>query len=107
MNSMAVGSRGIFWTDNADNGSVTLLPSAGVQPTPFATEEYRPSGVITDDAAVYWFDGAAAAGVIKRAPMAGGPAITIASKQTDIVELAVDDQYLYWATETSVWRVAK
>jgi hypothetical protein len=107
MMSMAVGASGVFWTDSSDNGSVIVLPPGSAQPTPFAPQEYRPTGVITDDGTVYWFDGNAAAVVIKRAPMAGGPPVAIASKQDSVVQLAVDDQYLYWATRTSVWRVAK
>jgi hypothetical protein len=107
INSLGVSPDGLFWADGQDNGTVTNLPLAGGQPMPFATAEYRPSGVVVDDLGVYWFTSAGASSVIKRAPTKGGPAAVIASQQDSPVQLELDDHYIYWADPSALWRVAK
>jgi hypothetical protein len=42
-----------------------------------------------------------------RAPVAGGKPVFVASSQDSPVQIQVDDQDIYWADATSIWRVAK
>jgi hypothetical protein len=107
LNSVAAGPGGIFWADGQDEGTISALPLKGGQPASFAKSQYRPAGVVTDAAAVYWFTSSVATGVVKRAGVVDRTPVDVASSQDSPVELQVDDEWIYWANSASLWRVPK
>lgn len=62
------------------------------------------SALAVDAASVYW----GVSDAIKRAPRAGGPAVTVVAAVSNPRSLVVDESSLYWTDDRGgVWRVAK
>ena len=72
---------------------------AGTQPIE------RESCLAVDETFVYW----CLTDSIKRAPLAGGDAVTVLSGLTNpnVRMLAVDDTQIYWGDDVAICRVAK
>lgn len=69
-----------------------------------ANTDARPVGVAVDETNVYWAD--SSAGVICRAPRAGGPITTLVARGDQTVALALDDQDV-WFAETGSGRIGR
>jgi len=54
--------------------------------------------LIVDETNVYWL-AQASSDLIYKAPIAGGPAVLLASGHPGANDLAVDDTYVYWVSQ--------
>jgi hypothetical protein len=55
---------------------------------------------------VYWTNDNNGAGTVMKMPIAGGPAVTLASAQVGQFAMAIDSTSVYWATGSTVARCA-
>ncbi|APR82696.1 Putative serine/threonine-protein kinase pknH [Minicystis rosea] len=97
LSSLTIDADNVYWTNDGD-GTVKMLAksSPGGEPTVLATNEGSPRGIAVDDECVYWAD--YTSGLVRAAPKAGGPSITLAAGQGPYA-IAVDASGVYAAVE--------
>ena len=106
----ADGAR-LYFRDRQGGGTVSQarilsLPVEGGEPRVLADAQPKVSGTTIDAVNVYWVGGDNR-DVIYAAPKSGGPVRTLAEGQTGAIFLAQDGQALYWATQTSLMKLAR
>jgi hypothetical protein len=93
--AIAVNASGVYWDDYASVEGLAFASGAG---TTFAIEpEARPSGIVADATTIYWTN--SGAGLVLKAPIAGGTPTTLADLQSSPVAVAVDSTYVYWIAD--------
>jgi hypothetical protein len=96
----------IYWTAHNLNALTTSavmkvsLLDAGTMTT-FASEQYKPWGIVVDECYVYWTDDHPTAGTVMRESRTGGPVTTIALQQQHPRGITMDGQNVYWVTSGS------
>ena len=77
-------------------------------PTPLVGDAQGISAIAVDASGIYWVNGTTGR-VAKCATLTGcmGSGETLATGETGAKDIAVDDKYVYWATDTAVRKVAK
>ena len=67
-----------------------------------------PAALATDGVSVY-FTAAADGGVVRKLPVDGGDAITVADQQARPFSIAVDDACVYWSNlgDGTIWAAPK
>jgi hypothetical protein len=64
--------------------------------------------IATDASNVYWTSfTSSSAGAVWRVAISGGEPVQLAAGQINARSVAVDDSYVYWATELAILRVSK
>ncbi len=64
-----------------------------------------PEAIVIDADAAYFTD--SSAGTVSSVPKAGGPVTVLATGQTQLQSIALDDTIVYWAAASDVWRIQK
>jgi len=93
---IAVDAHNVYWIDDFSN-EVLSVPSSGGDPISVA-RTHEVSALTIDATSAYWLDvdGAKRTSTVKKAPLAGGAAIELASAQLYTGGLAVDSTSVYW-----------
>ena len=115
---LAVDRSRVYWT-NQHRGTVMAAPIDGGAMTELVIDEHYPLALAVDEANLYWIDddgpssqrrGPPPPKRIRKAPLAGGEAVTLASA-SDAHGIAVDANCVYWTeargTTGAVMTVAK
>ncbi|MEZ4225224.1 MAG: hypothetical protein R3B13_30010 [Polyangiaceae bacterium] len=89
--SIAVGPSDVYWSDL--NSGVRRAPKSGGVATTLS--DATPVGIDVDAAYLYWAD--CGAGEIRRLPLAGGGAETVAKGDPCLAKVKVDATSVYWA----------
>lgn len=86
----------------------SISDAAPSTPTPLVGDAMGISAVAVDASGIYWVNGTTGR-VAKCATLTGcmGSGETLATGEAGAKDIAVDDTYVYWATATSVRKVAK
>ncbi len=94
---------GLYWAEqgNGDGGAIRYLPFDGGKAGTIASAQLGPVGVVADTHDVYWAnDGVDPGhGSVVRAPLGGGPVMTLAAGLGGAANVALDDSYLYWTEQ--------
>jgi hypothetical protein len=97
---VAVDATNVYWafqclssTGGCSTGGVSSIPRIGGTVKSIAPG-ISPAGLAVDATYLYWTDNAA--GTVMKAPLAGGPAVTIASSQNYPYAIAIDNTNIYW-----------
>jgi hypothetical protein len=105
---LAGSAAGLFY---AAPDAIVGLRFPDLTPLPIASlDQAAGVDIAADDTTVYWLE---TSGLVRRAPAAGGPVLTLADGQTKAHAIGLDAEYVYWvATSASgagdvVVRVAK
>jgi hypothetical protein len=97
--SIAVDAANAYWANgNYPAGAVTSVPTAGGSPAQLATAN-EPVGVAVDAQNLYFStfgSSASPVGTIVEQPLAGGPAITLATGLATVGPIAIDASNVYW-----------
>ena len=109
-----VADRGkVIWT-NAGEGAAdgTVMGLTGTTATALATGQAAPCTVTTDADSAYWAPSSTLRAPLMKAKLAGGSPIAVAldgaaTVSTDLGTVAVDEQFVYWATDTAILRAKK
>jgi hypothetical protein len=95
----------IYWPNHVAGGAVMGVSIAGGNAAPVYDNIDRPQWVAADTNNLYWTE--LEAGFIRKAPRAGGGASTqLASGQPNPCLLTLVGQYLFWANDNNMMRVA-
>ena len=90
---MSVNSTGIYWGARA--GIQGALKGGGTVMTLAVRHGPNdPRNMTVDETDVYWLD----SGEVMKAPLSGGPAATLATKQDSPRAIVVDGTSVYWGT---------
>jgi len=116
--SLVVDRSRVYWT-NPHRGTVMAVPIDGGPMQELVLDEHHPIDLAVDATSVYWIDvdrsapqrrGLGAPNRIRKAPLEGGNAVTLASGP-DAVGIAIDAHCVYWTeardTTGAVMAVAK
>lgn len=112
--AIALDETHVYWTNGwvgPGGPAVMRVPKAGGTPAALGdgVGGENPQGIALDGTDVYWTD--TNAGVVWRAPKAGGPATLLASGDPFAVSIAVDAMAVYWTVSNNpvskVMRLAK
>jgi len=104
---LAVDGEAIYWTNKSLSGSVMRRRKAGfAAPEVLARSRSRPDAIAVRGGYVYWSEAGSSQEDILRVPACGGAPLRLAVQQT-VLDLAVDDTHVYWATGNAVSRVAR
>lgn len=98
LRGLAIDRGSIYWSSrapSASGGRIMKMGSAGENPTPLVTGVTNPDGIAVHGSHVYYTE----VGRIRRVPVDGGQAITVAMAQTSGA-IAVDAAGVYWANGT-------
>jgi hypothetical protein len=96
--NLAADSKYLYWADHI-MGAVLKVPVSGPAiPMPVSTQPVGLTWVAVDEQSVYWSLGPGSARSVARAPIDGGPEITIASSDSPVEVLAVGGGTVYWTT---------
>jgi sugar lactone lactonase YvrE len=87
------------------DGRIVRVNKDGSGYVELATDQPDPRGVAVDESNVYWVD--TASGEVWTADKAVGRPRLIAASQRGVTTVVVDRDRIYWATSTSIMRVAK
>jgi hypothetical protein len=93
---IAIDATSVYWANF--RGTVMRLPLGGGTPTELSSEPSSgtgPGSIAIDSTTVYWTH-SGGTGMVRRVPIAGGIADTLATGQEWPQELVVSDGYLYW-----------
>lgn len=103
---LAADATHLFWS--SPNGFLFRLSKDGSGLVALASGQPGPAGIAVEPAdggAIYWVN---RAGSVRKVPKAGGPVTTLAVGQINAVAIAVDDAFVYWATQAGdVRRIAQ
>ena len=99
---VVVDATSIYWTEQGlikGTGKVMKAKKTdGSGPTMIAADGQGPQGIAIDATHVYWAN--KDDGTIKRAPLAGGKAVTLAPGQSGPANVVVDATHVYWTNFT-------
>lgn len=86
----------------------TISDASPSTPTPRAGDSLGIAAMAVDASGIYWVNGKTGR-VARCATSTGcaGSGETLATGETGVKDIALDDKYVYWATETAVRKVAK
>jgi hypothetical protein len=116
---VALDASNVYWSSPTDR-TVLQMPAQGGSITTIAAGQ-TPLGVATDGFSVYWVNTGTSAnsyadGAVKKAPVGGGTATTIATVSNASGYLALDSTSVYWTvagtsannnTDGAVWKASK
>jgi hypothetical protein len=94
---LAADATSLYWSDQGGGARILKLPLAGGTPSTIATGGDKPSCVTVDDSGVYYTD----SGALMKVPIAGGPAVPLASGQDFVkgAHIVAAGGYVYWITD--------
>jgi hypothetical protein len=103
--ALAIDATNVYWTGctPTESGAVFVTPLAGGTTTTLATAGNVATGIVVDEANVYW---KSSAGVLS-VPKAGGTPTTLVSGGSGDYAIAVDSSYVYWSNSSYVYEVPK
>jgi hypothetical protein len=111
--AIVVDSSFVYWTQPAlvqspvqsPEGKVMKVALTGGTPSPVAAAQDNPADIAIDGTSLYWTNtghwtnqqaGSYVAGSVAKAPLSGGPPVTIAGGLNVPVEIGVDANSVYW-----------
>ena len=94
----------VYWPNHVVGGTLMMAATSGGNATPIVSNLDRPAGVAVDSTHVYWIEDVA--GIIRKAPRAGGASTLVASGQTAPNLLLASGKDLYWRSGTTMVRLA-
>lgn len=95
-----------FTTSGARSGFIYRRPKAGDTTTIVKQNQSNPNCLTFDEAgSLYWVTNAD--GTIHRSNADGSDEVVIASGETNVTQIAVDEQFIYWGSENKVRRLAR
>jgi hypothetical protein len=111
---LALHAGNVYWTENADPGTVSFCPETGCggKPTTIASNQNNPYAVIVDDSGVYWTNIGTDVdlGTVMRCPLGSCSTPTVLASVPAAFAIALDDVSVYFTSSTmsgEVLRVAK
>jgi hypothetical protein len=94
--SIAVDSANLYFTNSVPNGSVLKVSLAGGVPQVLAAGLAMPIGLALDGTNVYWTD--SLDGTVMKVSLDGGPSVVLATGQGAAAYVAVDSSSVYWTS---------
>jgi hypothetical protein len=101
------GLRDNSWNVQPGTGSVMRRALAGGTPEPVAVGEDRPTGLRADERAVYWFSKTGDTAMLRSAPLAGGPARTLATGLYAPRSIRFSGNDLFFIEDYNILRISR